>query len=601
MHKQANRRSQSRMGRPFLQSIALYRVVRIVWLSVKFFLQLYWFSRRHPKPWSEVEQTSFANLMARQAREYRELALRLEGLMIKLGQFLSTRADIMPQAFLKELEHLVDQVPPVRWEAVDAILDEEWKSRRALVASIRQESVASASIGIVYKATLQSGEQVAVKVRRPGIDRIIRADFRALWIVLWMARQFTTYGRRADLRGLYREMVAVITDELNFVKEMQNGEYFRERYENIAGVHIPRYFAELSTRRVLVMEWMDGARISDLAYLQAQGLDRHELAARLFHSFTEQLFEAGKFHADPHPGNLLVQPDGTIVILDFGMVGMIREQDVLYIRDLIEGIVFEDADKILDALAKLRFLLPSADRTVLEPVIMNLIAAYARSDLTRFDEAVLDQILRDVQEAIAQQPIQLPSEFAFLGRALSTFTGVLHTLDPGIDIAALGKPIIRQWLAEHTTENPRSQSTGGAQEAHGEAAAGAKGTDFFARAMADAVNSAQVRRLLRQYGAPLLRYPRLVEQALEAPTKQLEGERERARAERVQRYFQTQKAYAFVQGTCASILWALGVWWHLRPFTILGAVALAGAVLWFYRVSRRQARWLLEQDGQRLS
>lgn len=589
-----------RSGRSFVQSIALYRVVRIVWLSVQFFLQVYWFGRRHPKPWSQTEQTAFAALVARQASQYRELALRLEGLMIKLGQFLSTRADIMPKAFLSELEHLVDQVPPVPWDAVQAILDAEWGERKHLIAEIGKNPVASASIGVVYQATLQTGERVAVKVRRPGIDRIIRADFRALWIVLWLARHVTTYGRRADLRALYREMVTVIADELNFVKELQNGEYFRTRYASFQGVEVPRYLAELSTRRVLVMEWMEGARVSDLQYLQEQGLDRRELAARLFRCFTEQLFEAGKFHADPHPGNLLVQPDGTIVILDFGMIGTIRSEDVLHIRDLIEGIVFEDAKKILDSLERLRFLLPTADRAVLEPVIMHLIAAYAREDLKRFDETVLDQILRDVQETIQRQPIQLPSEFAFLGRAMSTFVGVLHILDPGIDIAALGKPIIRQWLRDHAKEKGSGQGTereaDDTRSARGEAAADAAEAHRLTSVLADAVNAAQVKRLLRQYGAPLLRYPRLVEEALETPSKQLAYEREKARDARMQQYFQTQKAYAFGAGVLFTFVWIASIVWHLRTVGAVGPIALACSIIWFYRVSRRQARWLLDQD-----
>lgn len=602
---------QARGKRSFVQSIALYRVVRIVWMAIKFFVQVYWFGRRHPKPWSENEHKQFERLVAKQAQQYRLLALSLEGLMIKLGQFLSTRADIMPQAFLHELEYLVDQVPPVAWESVSAILDEEWKPAHPDAAArpqINPEPVACASIGVVYRGVLQTGDEVAIKVRRPGIDRIIRADFRALWIVMWLARRFTMLGKRADLRALYREMVAVISDELNFVKELQNGEYFRERYTTFAGVEVPRYFAEWSSRRVLVMEWMEGARVSDLAYLEEQRLDRKALASRLFTCFTEQLFQAGKFHADPHPGNLLVQPDGTIVILDFGMVGTIRPEDVLSIRDLIEGIVFEDAHKILASLEQLRFLLPTADRSVLEPVIMNLIAVYAREDLRKFDEAVLDQILRDIQQTIQSQPIQLPSEFAFLGRALSTFVGVLHILDPGIDIAALGKPIIREWLQAHTrSEQQRAQEGEGfSQEGasrpgqrtpppHSETAAGS-GFDSFAQNVADALHTAQWQRILRQYGAPIARYPRLIEQALEAPGKALAFERDRARDERVQRYFQTQKAYAFVLGSLGGAMWTAGVLLRLRSFTIVGAIALAAAALWFYRISRRQARWLLEHD-----
>ncbi|MCY0902747.1 MAG: AarF/UbiB family protein [Firmicutes bacterium] len=576
------------------KTFSLYRIVRIVSLSIHFFLQIYWFTRRHAQPFSERERSDWEALLAQQAARYRRTALSLEGLMIKLGQFLSTRADIMPKAFLVELEHLVDQVAPVPWGHVQSILHAEWQvDHREILREISREPVASASIGVVYRATLKSGEQVAIKVRRPGVDRIIRADFRALRIVMWMARHFTSLGERADLPALWREMVDVISDELNFVKEQQNGDYFRERYEAFAGVQVPRYIPEWCTRQVLVMEWMEGARVSDLDYLIAHGIDRTALAARLFSCFAEQLFAEGRFHADPHPGNLLVQPDGTIVIIDFGMIGTIRAQDVEQIRSLVEGIVFEDAPKIIASLEKLRFLLPNADRHALEQAILALISLYRRQGLRKFDAQTLEAILGDIQSTISQQPIQLPSEFAFLGRAMSVFVGVLHMLDPDVDIAALGKPIIRAWL-------DRQASTERARAASDEAAAGFKSEpkDQERGAWGSRWDHALLLRLAREYGSPVLRYPRLLEQALEEPVLRLEHDRREARAARWQRYHQTQKAYAFAAVVIGGAISLAGAWRGVAVLAWCGSVAFVAGVAWFAATVRAHARWLQQQDRQ---
>jgi len=588
-----------------LQTVALYRIIRIVSLAVRFFLQVYRYQRRHPQPWSDREFAAWEALVARQAAEYRQVALRLEGLLIKLGQFLSTRADIMPKAFLRELEHLVDQVPAVPWEGVEAILHAEWGGEyQTVLREISAEPVASASIGVVYRGILQSGEEVAVKVRRPGIERIIRADFRAVRIVLWLARRFTKLGKRANLPALYREMTAVIGDELNFVKELQNGEYFRKRYEDFPGVEVPAFYRAWSTRKVLVMEWMEGARISDLDYLKNNGLDRQEMAARLFRCFTEQLFQAGKFHADPHPGNILVKADGSIVLIDFGMIGVIRSDDAVLIRDLIEGVVFLDAGKIVASLERLRFLLPTADKPALERVVLSLISLYTQEGMKRFDERVLDQILNDIQDTIHRQPIQLPSEFAFLGRALSTFVGVLHILDPGVDLAALGKPIVKEWLASQGEQasgrGSADFSARGEQTKSGQAGKGGKKgmAAGLGEAFSAAMGNATWLRLLREYGTPVLRYPRLLEAALETPVQRLQWDREQARVARRQHYYQVQQAYAFTSMLLAAALLCAGIWLRLQAYQIIGGGGLILAVLWFAVLAFGQSRWLDEQGSR---
>ncbi|MBM7579804.1 ABC1 kinase family protein [Jeotgalibacillus terrae] len=283
-----------------MKKIAGYRIYKIVTMAVKFFLQVYFFNRRYRGRWDPSVEKKWSDLAGKQAREYKQTSLKLEGLMIKVGQFLSTRADIMPRSFILELEGLTDRVPPVPWEKAKEVIESEWNTDYgSMVHKISEKPVASASIGDVYHAWLHNGDSVAIKVQRPGIDFIIRTDFKALKIVIWLAKKFTNFGKQADLDALYDEMVSVIGDELNFKKELQNGVAFGERFKDTEGVIVPRYYEEYTTRRVLVMEWIEGSKITDLSFLDKHSLNREDLAERLLLLFVDQLLNEGMFHADP--------------------------------------------------------------------------------------------------------------------------------------------------------------------------------------------------------------------------------------------------------------------------------------------------------------
>lgn len=432
-----------------MDRLAIYRIYRIVWMSVKFFLQVTLFQRRYKGRWTPVTNEKWERLVTKQAKEYKRTALKLGGLMIKMGQFLSTRADIMPPSFIAELEGLTDRVPAVPRKDAIALLEEEWNTTQSdYVENLSDKPVASASIGEVYKGTLKDGTAVAIKIQRPDIDRILRADFRAMKIVIWLVKSFTAFGKQIDFNLLYREMVDTIGAELNFLQELQNGRSFADRFEEMPDVRFPVYYDEFSTRRVLVMEWIDGARITDLAFIDANGLNRRDLSERLFRLFLEQVLDGGQFHADPHGGNILIKPDGTIVLIDFGMVGSISKEEARSVLKVVEGILFKQFDQVIDGLEELRFLLPHADRRVLADAISRVIAAYESQELTQMDSFVVDRLLADIKKIVRTQPVQLPAEFAFFGRAVSTFVGVLHVLDPKVDLLAIARPRVLEWVAK---------------------------------------------------------------------------------------------------------------------------------------------------------
>ncbi|MGI2329405.1 ABC1 kinase family protein [Planococcus sp. YIM B11945] len=431
-----------------MNQLAFIRIFRIVFMAVKFYTQAMLFQRRNRGKWDPIVQEKWEKMVTKQAKEYKILALKLGGLMIKMGQFLSTRADIMPPSFLIELEGLTDRVPSIAREKIVSVLEKEWNSPHSrFLANLSEEAVASASIGEVYKGVLKDGTEVAVKVQRPGTDRILRADFQAMRIVIWFLRTFTPLSKQIDFRQLYREMTETIGAELNFQQELQSGRAFSDRFKEMEGIRFPVYFDEFSTRHVLVMEWIEGARITDLAFIEKHGLDRHALSERLFILFLEQVLYGGQFHADPHGGNILLEPDGTIVLIDFGMTGTISQSDAQAVLRIAEGVVFTNYDQVLDALEELRFLLPQANREILADTIARLVAAYESNELMQMDSFVAERLLRDLQEIVRTQPVQLPAEFAFFGRAASIFVGVLHVLDPGIDLLGLARPRILEWAS----------------------------------------------------------------------------------------------------------------------------------------------------------
>ena len=434
-----------------MKYFSLYRIFTIVWMAVRIFIEIILFRKKHRRNWTDQTDKQWEALLCKQAKRYREKALYLEGVLIKLGQYLSTRKDIMPDVYIVELSDLLDQVPAVSWDKAKVVLEEEWgKPYSDVLKDISQDPVASASIGEVYKGVLHNGEVVAIKIQRPKIGKIIYSDFRAVRIVLSMLKRFTKLEESMDLSLFYREFVKIIGDELNFELELENGLYFRKKYENFPGIEIPFYYPEYSTKRVLIMQWMEGKRVTDLEFLEKNHIDIYKISNVLLEVFLGQLLQEGKFHADPHPGNIMVKADGTIVLIDFGMVGVIKKKDAMHIRDIVVGIMLKDYDKVVHALEGMRFLLPHADKEQIAQIIKVLVDTYSDSGLKVHDTRAVEEIMTDIEKLVNEQPIQLPSEYAFLGRAISTFIGNLYTLDPEMDLIKMSSPIIKNWLKENS-------------------------------------------------------------------------------------------------------------------------------------------------------
>lgn len=423
-----------------------YRSTVIVWMAFKFMIQIYFFHVRH-SIWDETTKEKWERLLVKQAREYRSKAIRLGGVLIKVGQFLSTRTDFMPDVFIRELAGLVDRVPSMSFEYAKTLLENEWVSPiEQHIMEIGETSIASASIGEVYRAKLKDGSDVAIKVQRYRIEEIFHKDFKALRIVFWLITLFTSFGKKADLKELYQELIIVMNRELDFRQELEFGTYFKERFKDNDLIHIPAYYEELCTKKVLVMEWVEGVKVTNISYINRHNLNAQKIAKTLFEVYMDQFIHPGYFHADPHAGNILIQQDGMIAIIDFGMVSEVREQDIYYFKQLIRSIIIDDYDEVIETLDEMNFILPNSDKKKLKKMIKQTLELYQNGSIKNMDAHTMEQLKDDIRTFIKDQPIQLSAEYAYLGRAISIIIGLLFALYPDIDIEKWAKPKIKQWF-----------------------------------------------------------------------------------------------------------------------------------------------------------
>ena len=411
---------------------------KVLSLVFGIFFQIYWYKiiRKPQAEWDKL----WGSFGAR----FRQTLFELEGLLIKLGQILSTRADLLPPSFISQIEDLTDKVPPSDWIEIEGILEKEWgNSLQQHFQSIEKTAIASASIGEVYKGVLQDGTEVAIKVKRPNIDSIVETDFRILSIVFWLVDHLVPLPKGLmNFKVLFKEVKQVIARELDYSKELNTILTFKDRFKEMDIVQIPAVYAELSTSNVLVMEWVEGLRLTNNEAINQLPVSRQELAQRLLKVFLPQWMEPGTFHADPHPGNVLVSKEGKIILLDFGMVGELSKKDAGYFQGLIESFLAKNYPKAVECLFQLGVLLPEAESRTIERILAEFIT-FQPAHLKEMDLLALKL---EINNLIQSLPIQIPTRFVFLGRSVVTIEGIIRNLAPEAELLELGKPVFMEWL-----------------------------------------------------------------------------------------------------------------------------------------------------------
>ena len=394
------------------------------------------------------------------SRRFRELAVEMGGVLIKLGQFMSTRVDVLPPEITEELKGLQDEVPAVDLEDIRQVLRDELGDLTERFEAIEEEPLAAASLGQVHRAWLHApdgraedgarrGHAVVVKVQRPGIVQLVQTDMAALRVVaLWMMR-YKPIRRRANMPALLEEFAETLWEELDYEQEAQNAERFAQMFVDDEGVHIPFVFHRHSTARVLVLENVEAIKILDLEALDAAYVSRSEVADRLLGTYFRQIFREGFFHADPHPGNLFIEPrndlpwtpqDGPrpfrLIFVDFGMVGRIESLMGENLSKLLVSVTQRDARALTEAYRDLGFFLPGADlERITEAQERLLDKLWGRNllELTQPDPREVQELGREFRDILFDFPFQVPHDFVYLGRALGILSGLASSLDPQIN------------------------------------------------------------------------------------------------------------------------------------------------------------------------
>lgn len=379
--------------------------------------------------------------------EHLRLALQeLGATFIKLGQLVSTRADLLPAEYIAELVKLQDSLPPLPYEVITAVIERELGSPPEQVfARFAREPIAAASTSQVHEAELADGRKVVVKVQRPGVAQLFEVDLEIIRDLARAAEARTEIGEQYDLTGLAEEMAATLRPSLNYTREARNIERFRDTFADEPTLYIPEVYHELSTSRVLTMERLEGVKISDQAALSQMGIDRHDLAMRSVTLLMKMVFENGLFHGDPHPGNFFVLSDGRLGVMDFGLVGHLGESTREELSRLFVAVVAKDSERVVQSLTELGMLRRLRDRAALGRDIERLLEEYYELPL---GEVTLSQLLTDAMRIARRRGLQLPTNLALLVTVIAANEGMGRSLDPDFKLLEAAQPYARHLLAQ---------------------------------------------------------------------------------------------------------------------------------------------------------
>jgi predicted unusual protein kinase regulating ubiquinone biosynthesis (AarF/ABC1/UbiB family) len=406
--------------------------------------------------------------LRRIAREYRALAVEMGGVLIKVGQFLSARADMLPEEITSELSGLQDEVPPEDFKHIRELAEAELDaSLSEKYAQFEQDPLAAASLGQVHRAKLHVINEddppewidVVVKVQRPDIETIIATDLSALRTVgSWLMR-YKPIRLRANVPALLAEFSRILYEEIDYLAEGRNAETFAENFQGVQGVRVPGVVWSHTTPRLLTLEDVYAIKITDYDQITNAGISRKLVAKRLFDTYLRQIFEDYFFHADPHPGNLFVEPgednedqdDWQLTFVDFGMVGHVPVNAKGGLRELAIGLATKDAQRMVKAYQMLNVLLPSADLELIakaEAAVFDRFWGKSMEELREIPFDEMHDFAKEFRELAYSMPFQVPQDIVFLLRTIAILSGICTGLDPKFNFWESLIPYANQLIAE---------------------------------------------------------------------------------------------------------------------------------------------------------
>jgi len=419
------------------------------------------------------------------AARYRSLAIQMGGVLIKVGQFLSARVDVLPVEITTELSGLQDEVPSESFEDIKKVVETEFgmpildKYTEFSPVPLAAASLGQAHLAKIHLTNDQARElkafnldddhiqsidySVVVKIQRPGIENIIATDLAAIRTVGNWIKRYPPIRKRANIPGLIAEFTRTLYEEIDYLAEGRNAETFAMNFSAHPGILVPKVVWSHTTKKVLSLQDVRGIKITDYDEISSAGIDKKEVAARLLDTYLKQIFEDGFFHADPHPGNLFVMPltqtgelsspnhDWMLTFIDFGMVGRMRPEIRDGLRELLIGIGLQDASHVIKSYQILGILLPGADISLLEKANSEIFKRFWGRSMEEFSNINMEEVQAfayEFREILYNMPFQLPQDLIFLGRAVGILSGMCSGLDPKINVFEHLGPFTQKIITE---------------------------------------------------------------------------------------------------------------------------------------------------------
>jgi predicted unusual protein kinase regulating ubiquinone biosynthesis (AarF/ABC1/UbiB family) len=368
-----------------------------------------------------------------------------------MGQALSTRADLLPLEYVQALGQLQDRVPEFDPSEAIAIIESELGSPLySLYRDFDPAPIAAASLGQVHKARLHTGEEVVVKVQRPGLEKLFDLDFKVLRQIVRFCDRYLPWVQRYDLDAIYQEFARILYQEIDYVKEAIHADRFHHNFKSYPRILIPKVYPKYTTKRVLTMEYLPGIKINDRQSLEACGINVKEVNQLGICCYLKQLLQDGFFQADPHPGNMAVSQDGCLIFYDFGMMAEVRSIDQTQMVRTFFAVLRKDTDQVLDTLTDMGLIEPISDMTAVRRILRFLLEKFTEKPI---EIQEFHQVRSEVYALFEQQPFRLPAKMTFILKALTTLDGVARNLDPHYNLLTAARPFVKSLAVSNAKSN----------------------------------------------------------------------------------------------------------------------------------------------------
>jgi len=397
--------------------------------------------RKDRKKWINQEKNQIDSEQFRKnARKILETFISLGPVYIKLGQWLSSRADILPQPYLVELSKLQDSVPSAPFDQVKPIIEKDIGPINEKFDEINPDSISGASLGQVYRGSI-SGQQIVVKVKRPGIEKIVAKDLKVLKTILPLALRFVDPNLRYSVNAMLSQFIETIHEEMDYTNESENLKKIKKNMENSYQVIVPSVYDDYSSKNVLTMEYLPGIKVTNVQALDEKGIDREQLVIDIHKIFFTMLLKHSIFHADPHPGNISVTDDGKLILYDYGMVGRINNETRFKLIRLYLALVEKNPSRVVNAMNDLSMLTPGYNRTVIEKGIEISIRAMHGN---KPDEMEVQSLMELANQTMSKFPFVLPKNLALYMRMASIIEGIYKTHEVDFKFVKVLKNILEE-------------------------------------------------------------------------------------------------------------------------------------------------------------